>query len=218
MSVHCSQPPRPWYSVTGPTETDHSRHPEEDESRPGQASPRDPLESRQRRVCLPLCSFDRKENNTKAHTETRRTNTHTDQHCKGSEPLRGTTSCVVFHTHQLKEAAVLGTHAYNEGRNTCVHGLCRSPALDEHTEGVRIRGSGQTLKQPHNVMNWGTLRLQRIAVAIETTHCEMGIVRGLRNVSLSRKHRKALEGLFPQKIKLIIHCLYQRGVWFQHKH
>lgn len=34
------------------------------------------------------------------------------------------------------------------------------------------------------------------------THCGTGIIRGLRNVSLSRKHRKALEGLFPQKNKV----------------
>lgn len=53
----------------------------------------------------------------KPHKETRRT--HTKEHSlEGAEPLGDTLLSAVSHTHQLKEAAVLGTRVW--GENTCV--------------------------------------------------------------------------------------------------
>lgn len=105
----------------------------------------------------------------KPHKETRRT--HTKEHSlEGAEPLGDTLLSAVSHTHQLKEAAVLGTTRVGR-EHVCVH----SHAGHQHwmnTQRVRTCGSGQTLKQPHNMMNWRTRAAAHCRCHRNKTHCE----------------------------------------------
>lgn len=103
----------------------------------------------------------------KPHKETRRTDTK-EHSLEGAEPLGDTLLSAVSHTHQLKEAAVLGITRVGRG-HVCVH----SHAGHQHWMTTqRSEDLRQTLKQPPNVMNWRTRDAAHCRHHRNKTHCE----------------------------------------------